>query len=106
MSGCTEPFHINERNGTVWYIATDITMAQEQYERFVEDHTHGAMSEGEEMWEELCRNAELEDQEFPLIIGFYLNEDYADRHECRAVSLGSAIQATPPELIAHYQITQ
>ncbi|QZA70839.1 hypothetical protein AH06_58 [Erwinia phage AH06] len=101
-----EPFHVNEGQVTdVWYVASDINHAREQYEHFVENHSHHGISEGENQWEQVCREAELEDQEYPAILVFYLNFDHADRHECRIAPLSGALLATPPELIAHYQLT-
>lgn len=101
-----EPFYVDETNRAVWYIATDIENAREQYEHFVEDHTYDTISEGEDQWETVCEEGELQDQEYPLIIAFRINLHYADRHECITAPLGNAIRATPPELVAHYQLTQ
>lgn len=105
-SNVIEPFHVNEERAIAWYIATDIDHAREQYLHFVDDFSHQGISEGEDQWDTVHEEAELADQEFPLIIAFYLNFDHADRHEALVAPLGNAISVTPPELIAHYQLTQ
>lgn len=101
-----EPFHVDEERFVAWYIATDLDHAREQYLQFVDDFSHNGISEGEDQWDNVCSESELADQEFPLIVAYFLNTDYADRHEAHVAPLGGAIRTTHPELVAHYQLTQ